>query len=127
MVFCPSCGVENEEDATYCARCGEPLREDAPRVVHPRRRDEKDEIDEKDEKHEKHEKDEFAEKTDTATRNWVALFGLLIIISGVISLLDSWYHIWWASWDRLWPLLVIAFGLFIIWNVLKARERSPRP
>ncbi len=83
MVFCPSCDVENEEDATYCARCGEPLREDAPRVVHPRRRDEKDE------KHEKHEKDELEEKTDTAARNWVTLFGLLVVISGVISLLDS--------------------------------------
>ena len=86
MVFCPSCGVENEEDATYCTRCGKPLREDAPRVVHPRKRDEKDEIDEK---HEKHEKDELEEKTDTAARNWVALFGLLIVISGVISLLAS--------------------------------------
>ena len=52
-------------------------------MVHPRRRDEKDE------KHEKHEKDELEEKTDTAARNWVALFGLLIVISGVISLLAS--------------------------------------
>ena len=122
MVYCPSCGAENEEDATYCARCGDPLKEGA-RIVYARRRGEKDE---KDEKYEKHEKDEL-EKTDEAGRNWVALFGLLIIISGVISLLDSWYHVWWASWDRLWPLLVIAFGLFIVWNVLKARERSPRP
>ena len=89
-----------------------------PRIIYHRRRGEKDE---------KQVKDEFAEKTDTASRNWVALFGLLIVIAGVISLLDFWYHVWWASWDRLWLLLVIAFGLFIVWNVLKAREGSPRP
>ncbi len=122
MVYCPSCGAENEVDAAYCASCGEPLKEGV-RIVYAGRRGEKDE---KGEKYEKHEKDEL-EKTDEAGRNWVVLFGLLIIISGVISLLDSWYHVWWASWDRLWPLLVIAFGLFIVWNVLKARERSPRP
>jgi cation transport ATPase len=125
MVFCPSCGVENEEEATYCAWCGEPIKEGVTRTSYYRRRGEKDE---KYEKHEKHEKDEH-EKTDTASRNWVALFGLLIVISGVISLLDSWYRyqIWWANWDRLWPLLIITFGLFIVWNVLQARERHPRP
>ena len=95
------------------------MKEGVPRIIYHRRRGEKDE------KQEKQEKDEFEEKTDTASRNWVALFGLLIV--GVISLLDSWYHVWWASWDLLWPLRVIAFGLFILWNVLKARERSPRP
>lgn len=124
MVFCPSCGSENEEDATYCASCGEPLKEGAPRIIYHRRRGEKDE---KSEKHEKHAKDEYDEKSDSASRNWVVLFGLLIVLSGVISLLDSWYHVGWASWDRLWPLLVIALGLFIVWNVLTARERSPRP
>jgi len=106
------------EDAPYCARCGEPLKEGVPRIIYRRRREEEDE---------KQEKDEFEEKTDTASRNWVALFGLLIVIAGVISLLDSWYHVWWASWDLLWPLRVIAFGLFILWNVLKPRERSQRP
>jgi hypothetical protein len=53
--------------------------------------------------------DEF-EKSGTASCNWVALFGLLIVIAGVISLLDSWYRVWWASWDQFWLLLVIAFG-----------------
>ena len=118
------CGVENEEDASYCARCGEPLKEGAPRIVYHSEWGEKDE---KGEKQEKHEKDEYDEKGDTASRNWVAIFGILIVIAGVISLLDTWSRVWWASWDRLWPLLIIVFGLFIVWNVLKARERSPRP
>ncbi|UCH57228.1 MAG: zinc ribbon domain-containing protein [Candidatus Bathyarchaeota archaeon] len=127
MVYCAECGAENEEGVRYCTKCGAPLAEDVPRVVYPRRRGEKEEKAEKDEKTEKHEKEEFEEKTETSARNWVALFGFLIILAGVISLLDVWYGFWWASWDRLWPVLVIAFGLFIIWSVLRARERSPRP
>lgn len=123
MVYCSVCGAENEEDASYCARCGEPLKEGVPRIIYHRGREEKYE---KEEKVEKQEKDEF-EKADTASRNWVALFGVLIVIAGVISLLDTWYRVWWASWDRLWPLLVIAFGLFILWSVMQARGRSPRP
>ena len=58
------------------------MKEGVPRIIYRRRRGEKDE------KQEKQEKDEFDEKTDTASRNWVALFGLLIVIAGVISLLD---------------------------------------
>jgi hypothetical protein len=53
-----------------------------PRIIYHRRRGEN-------EKAEKQEKDEFDEKTDTASRNGIALF--------------------------------------IVWNVLKARERCPRP
>ena len=74
------------DDASYCARCGEPLREGVPRIIYHRRRGENEE---KAEKQEKQEKDEFDEKTDAASRNGIALF--------------------------------------IVWNVLKARERCPRP
>ena len=44
------------DDASYYARCGEPLKEGVPRIIYHRRRGEKD---------------EFDEKTDTASRNWV--------------------------------------------------------
>jgi transcription initiation factor TFIIIB Brf1 subunit/transcription initiation factor TFIIB len=83
MVSCPVCGAENEEDASYCARCGESLKEGVPRIIYRWRRGEKDE---------KKVKDELEEKTDTASLNWVTLF-----------------------------------GLFIVRNVLRARERSQRP
>jgi hypothetical protein len=92
--------------------------EGVPRIIYRRRRGEEDE---------KQVIFEFNEKTDSISRNWVALFVLLIVIAGVISLLDSGYHVLWASWDRLWPLLVIVFRLFKMWNVLKARERPQRP
>ena len=62
------------------------MKEGVPRIIYHRRRGENKK---KAEKQEKQEKDELDEKTDTASRNWIALF--------------------------------------IVWNVLKARERSPRP
>jgi uncharacterized membrane protein YvbJ len=61
MVSCPVCGAENGKDASYCARCGEPLKEDVPRIIYRRRRGEEDE---------KQEKDELEEKTDTASLIW---------------------------------------------------------
>jgi len=45
--------------------------------------------------------------------------GLLIILAGVISLLEGFYR--WASWDRLWPFVVILFGLLIIFSALSRR------
>jgi len=60
MVSSPVYGAENEEDVSYCARCGEPLKEGVPLIIYHRRRGEKDE---------KQEKDAFEEKTDTASRN----------------------------------------------------------
>ncbi|MCW4036530.1 MAG: zinc ribbon domain-containing protein [Candidatus Bathyarchaeota archaeon] len=120
MVYCPECGADNEEEAVYCTKCGAPLKEGAPRVRYARRRGEKDE---KAEKGEKREKEEKYEKEGDA-RMWGLLVGLLIIIAGVISLLETWY---WYAWDRLWPALVIVVGLFIIWYGLRARKLSPRP
>jgi len=50
---------------------------------------------------------------------WGIIFGIAIILWGVTSLLGDVY--WWASWDRLWPILVVAIGLIIIINVLSRR------
>lgn len=127
MVYCPVCGAENTEDAVYCIKCGAPLNGESRRVYYSRRRGEKDEKDEKDEKHEKDEEDEKFEKAEGERRTWGIIVGLLIIIAGAISLMDSWHVFWWATWDRLWPILIIVIGLFIIWGGLRARRRSPRP
>jgi hypothetical protein len=52
--------------------------------------------------------------------SWFGIFiGLMIIIAGLSELLGRTYA--WASWDRLWPLPVIALGLFIIYNAYTKR------
>ena len=116
FIYCPECGTSNEESTRYCTQCGTPLKEGLAPVYYRRLA----------RSTEKSEKDETLEKGEE-TRNWVLLIGILIIISGFISLLDNIYGYGWISWDRLWALIPIIFGLFIIWNGLKARSRSPRP
>ena len=132
MVYCPECGAENEEDAPYCTKCGAPLKEGAPREFISWDREEKAEKDERPEKYEKVEKYEREEKFEKEEgpekgeegRSWGILVGLLILIAGVISLAEEWFR---YSWDDLWPLLVIVFGVFIVWRGLRARKLSPRP
>ena len=123
QIYCPECGTENKDDSRFCMKCGAPLKVGVSSRY--RRRNEKYE---KYEKREKNEKDEKAglEKTEVS-RNWIVLGGCLVIFTGIISLLDVWYGYGWASWDRLWTVIPIIVGLFIIWNALKAKERSPRP
>jgi hypothetical protein len=104
--FLSSLRCRERDDPSYCARFGEPLREGVPQIIYHRSRGEKDE---------KQEKDEFDEKTDTASRNWVVFFGLLIV--GVISLRASGTTSGGPAGTGS-AILIIAFGLFIVWYVL---------
>ena len=101
MVYCTKCGIENPDDATECKSCGASLSS-PPYGMYRRRRE-----------------DDWCFGAQRSTPIWGIFIGLLIIVAGVISILEDVY--WWASWDRLWPILVIAFGLFIIYNVLYKR------
>ena len=52
-------------------------------------------------------------------KNWLALGGILVVLTGVISLLDAWDVFEWSSWDNLWPLLLIVLGLWLVWDGLR--------
>jgi phage shock protein C len=47
------------------------------------------------------------------------IWGGVLISLGVLFLLDEFF--WWFSWGKLWPIVLIVIGAFLIF-----RERTPR-
>ena len=101
MVYCSNCGAENEDDALNCKECGASLRR--PTYRRYRRRHE----------------DDFCFGAGGGAPTLGILFGLLILLLGVSSLLGSVFR--WAVWGRLWPLFIIAIGLLILSNAFSRR------
>jgi len=99
MVYCTKCGTENEENAETCKNCGASLSPPAYRV---RRRD----WDPED--------DCFGGRSRTT---WPIIIGAFLILLGLSSLLEDTF--WWASFDNLWPLLIIAVGVLVVSNALR--------
>jgi len=44
------------------------------------------------------------------------ILGIIIIVIGVIFLLVSFNLLWWLRWKYLWPLILVAIGLLIIFG-----------
>ena len=44
-------------------------------------------------------------------------FGVVIILVGLSSLLEKTYS--WARFDNLWPVIIIAIGLLVVYNAMK--------
>lgn len=47
-------------------------------------------------------------------RDRLPLFGLILIIAGVLFLLASFDLLRWFYWGRFWPLLLIIIGVFLL-------------
>ena len=47
------------------------------------------------------------------------ILGAILVIIGVIFLLTSFNLLWWLRWHYLWPLIIIAIGLVIIFGARK--------
>jgi ribosomal protein L40E len=102
LVYCSKCGAKNEDNAEVCARCGEPLlrpeetgrrswRGEGLRSIKDRR----------------------------SPSFWGIFFGLLIVLYGAIWLLSAVFP--WLTWDRVWPFIMILFGIAIIVRALMRR------
>jgi len=50
-----------------------------------------------------------------------SLFGIILIVLGVIFLAGSFDLFWWFRWSYLWPLILIAIGVLIILGVRRKR------
>lgn len=101
MIYCWKCGAENDDDAASCKSCGASLRRAPVRTY--RRWYEED----------------LCFRPGRGIYFLGVFFGLLIILAGVISLLQG--FVWWASWEKLWPFVVILFGLLIVVSALWKR------
>jgi len=102
MVRCTKCGTENSEDAQYCIQCGAALY--PSRVRH--------------EKHEAEERRICFGPAQRARYLWL-LIGVGIILWGVLQLLEVYFNIT----LEVWPLVLIAIGIYIIYRVLSRPRR----
>jgi uncharacterized membrane protein YvbJ len=102
LVYCTKCGTENEEDAEVCKNCGASLRPPAYRTSRRRDWDYDDEC--------------FGGRN---RMTWPLLIGAFLILMGLSTLLEDMF--WWAGWDTLWPLFIIAIGVMIVSNAYRRR------
>ncbi len=47
--------------------------------------------------------------------------GIILIVLGILFLLGSFNLFWWFRWSTLWPLILVAIGVLIIFSVRKRR------
>ena len=103
MVYCTKCGTENTDDAINCKNCGAPMQPPPYREYRYKRRLQDDAC--------------FGSRGGAY---WGIIIGIFILIIGVSSLLGD--TIWWASWDRLWPLFIILVAIMIIASSIMRRS-----
>lgn len=97
MVYCTKCGTKNEEDATLCVKCKEPLN--VYQTVRRERRQKENEC--------------FGLPNGGAIAGLV--IGLIIVLWGVTSVLDITFE-----W---WPLIIIIFGTLMVAGALYTMNR----
>ena len=44
------------------------------------------------------------------------LAGVILIIVGILFLMGTFNLFFWLNWTHLWPLILIAIGVLIIWG-----------
>jgi phage shock protein C len=57
-----------------------------------------------------------AKKADVSHVERLSLVGLVLVIVGILFLMGNLNPLGWLHWDRLWALIVIAIGLFLLWR-----------
>lgn len=56
------------------------------------------------------------------TANRQLLAGATLVILGVLFLLDNLRIFWWLSWGRMWPLVLVAIGAWLLYDRSRARR-----
>lgn len=120
MVYCQKCGTKNDDDATFCKKCGNDLA--APRRYHHRNNECEDRCGD----------DECSDKRHPgAWSNFWMIILALIAIGIVISLLTRLFPSDLPNWFRnfeFWDIIPLLIGLvivlFIIYMVSRPKHRD---
>ncbi len=67
------------------------------------------------------EEDESEEVTKARHRR-LNIFGIILIVAGILFLLGSFNFLWWFRWSYLWPLIIVAIGVLIILSTRRRRR-----
>ena len=109
MVYCHSCGTENQENAVHCSNCGKELYPTTTGEI-PRS------------KKKKKEEDCFGLPYGNAI--WGLLCGSIIIISGLSWFLGMDLSILWST--TIGPFIIIFIGILIIAGAIYSITRKNR-
>ncbi len=103
MVYCTKCGTENLDNADICTNCGASL---ADRPTRFRSNDQDLEMC-------------FGGRSKTMAP---IIFGAIMILVGLSFLLERTFA--WINFENLWPLIIIAIGLMIVYNATQ-NQKNP--
>lgn len=98
MVYCHNCGTENDDDAEFCSKCGEPLKEVSYEGRRRRRHDER---------YYRERQECFGLPHGNIIGPLIA--GVILILIGIASF-TGFQNIW----TYIWPAIIIIVGLLII-------------
>jgi uncharacterized membrane protein YvbJ len=101
MVYCTNCGTKNDDNATECVKCHQPLTNAQPMKHYRRRRE--DEC--------------FGLPHGGAIVGLI--IGIIIILWGVSSFVDIDFG------SYFWPIIIVIFGILIVAGALYKFGRRP--
>ncbi len=60
-----------------------------------------------------------AEEVPRPRQGNLIIVGVILLILGVVFLMGNFNIFWWWRWGTLWPLILVAIGVLIIWSARK--------
>ncbi len=114
MVYCSKCGYKNADDAEKCASCGQPL------ATAPGRKKEYQGSD--DCFGPRREMEEECFGLPHGSMVFTVVFGLVIVMVGLLFILNDVFDLQIDVWESLWPIFIIIVGILIVVGAILGRR-----
>ncbi|MDY9923010.1 zinc ribbon domain-containing protein [Methanobacterium sp.] len=111
MVYCHNCGTKNEDDAEFCSKCGEPLRDVRDDYEGRRRHHHRDD------RYYRQRNECFGLPHGNIIGPLIG--GIILILIGLASF-TGFQNIW----TYIWPAIIIIIGLLIIVGAIYGSRRK---